>query len=443
MSQILLILLIGIGIGFLVGLSLAFSILLCLKCGRKREQEEKCSSPRAMVVPVGARGVDSRTTSANSSNVGLESPRTSEWSNMPLWLEGLRRKNVVSACGIPKYSYKDIQKATSNFTTIIGHGAFGSVYKAQMSTGETAAVKVLGTNSRQGEGEFLTEVLLLGRLHHRNLVGLVGYGAERGQHMLLYTYMSNGSLASHLHGEKHEPLSWDVRLSIALDVARGLEYLHYGASPPIVHRDIKSSNILLDQFMRAKVTDFGLSRPEMTKPRVTNIRGTFGYLDPEYMSTGTFSKKSDVYSFGVVLFELITGRNPQQGLMEYVKLAAMEGEGTVGWEEIVDSQLNGNYDVHMLNDVASLALKCVNEVSKSRPPMAEIAQELYQFRKGHSKILTRTSQELSLFSSKNHSNSRITTTESKEVCIDLDQLKALDHASKEHSSTEMHRLHIQ
>ncbi|KAE9597123.1 hypothetical protein Lalb_Chr16g0383291 [Lupinus albus] len=109
MSQILLILIIGIGIGFLVGLSLAFSILLCFKCGRKQEPVEKCSSPRAVVVPVGVngvRGVDSRTTSANSSNVGLESPRTSEWSNMPLWLEGLRKKNVVSACGIPKYSYK-------------------------------------------------------------------------------------------------------------------------------------------------------------------------------------------------------------------------------------------------------------------------------------------------------------------------------------------------
>ncbi|KAE9597122.1 putative protein kinase RLK-Pelle-LRR-I-2 family [Lupinus albus] len=261
--------------------------------------------------------------------------------------------------------------------------------------------------------------------------------------MLLYTYMSNGSLASHLHGQKHEPLSWDARLSIALDVARGLEYLHYGAAPPVVHRDIKSSNILLDQFMRAKVTDFGLSRPEMTKPRVTNIRGTFGYLDPEYMSTGTFSKKSDVYSFGVLLFEIITGRNPQQGLMDYVKLAAMEGEGTVGWEEIVDSQLNGNYDVHMLNDVASLALKCVNEVSKSRPPMAEIAQELYQFRKKLNKVHSRTPQELSGFSSKNHSRSRISPTESQEVCIEVDQLKVPDYESKEcGSSMEMNRLHI-
>ncbi|XP_050909473.1 protein NSP-INTERACTING KINASE 3 [Lathyrus oleraceus] len=271
---------------------------------------------------------------------------------------------------------KDVEKATSNFTMIIGLGAFGSVYKAQMPTGETVAVKVLGANSRQGEQEFLTEVLLLGRLHHKNLVALVGYVAERGRHMLLYIYMSNGSFASHLYGKDYEPLSWDLRLSIALDVARVLEYLHYGVDPPIMHRDIKSSNILLDEFMKAKVTDFGLSRPEMIKPRASNIRGTFGYLDLEYISTSTFTKKSDVYSFGVLLFELITGRNPQQGLMEYVKLVAMESEGKIGWEEIVDPKLNENYDVNKLNDMASLAFKCVSGVSKTRPSMRTVVQAL-------------------------------------------------------------------
>ncbi|XP_073226634.1 calcium/calmodulin-regulated receptor-like kinase 1 isoform X2 [Cicer arietinum] len=377
MSSILLILAIGISIGFVVGVGLAFSILVIFRCGRKRIDVEKNGPRRTKSVPVHVKGVDS-TAALSDSNAALESPRTSEWSNTPFWLEGLRRKNVASACGIPKYSFKDIEKATSNFTTIIGHGAFGSVYKAVMATGETVAVKVLGTDSSQGEQEFLTEVLLLGRLHHKNLVGLIGYAAERGRHMLLYIYMSNGSLASHLYGENHEPLSWDLRLSIALDVARVLEYLHYGADPPVVHRDIKSSNILLDQFMRAKVTDFGLSRPEMIIPRMSNVRGTFGYLDPEYISTRTFTKKSDVYSFGVLLFELITGRNPQQGLMEYVKLAAMESEGKIGWEEIVDPQLNGNYDIHKLNDMAFLAFKCVNEVSKIRPSMRNIVQALSQ-----------------------------------------------------------------
>nr|ADD09576.1 serine/threonine kinase [Trifolium repens] len=340
---------------------------------------------RSAVVTLQVKEADS---SLSDPNVAFESPRTSEWSNTALWLEGLRKKNA--ACGIPKYSYKWLE---FRFLAL----AYGTI----MSTGETVAVKVLGANSRQGEQEFLTEVLLLGRLHHKNLVGLVGYAAERGQHMLLYNYMSNGCLASHLYdvftvqwlhflltfvyvddpGDNHERLSWDLRFNIALDVAMVLEYLHYGADPPVVHRDIKSSNILLDQFMKAKITDFGLSRPEMTKPRLSNVRGTFGYLDPEYIDTRTYTTKSDVYSFGVLLFELITGRNPQQGLMEYVKLATMESDGKNGWEEIVDPVLKGNYDVHKLNDMASLAFKCVNEISKIRPSMREIVQALSQLYK--------------------------------------------------------------
>ncbi|GAU46924.1 hypothetical protein TSUD_85240 [Trifolium subterraneum] len=310
MSSTLLILAIGICTGFVIGAGLAFSVLVCFfMFGKRRvevEEVEKSGPMRTEVVTLHVKGADS-SLALSDSNMAFESPRTSEWSNTSLWLEGLRKKNA--ACGIPK----DIEKATSNFTTIIGHGAFGPVYKAVMSTGETVAVKVLGANSRQGEQEFLTEVLLLGRLHHKNLVGLVGYAAERGRHMLLYNYMSNGSLASHLYGDNHEPLSWDLRLSIALDVARVLEYLHYGADPPIVHRDIKSSNILLDQFMKAK--------------------------------------------------------------------AAMESEGKIGWEEIVDPILNGNYDVHKLTDVASLAFKCVNEISKIRPSMRDIVQALSQLYK--------------------------------------------------------------
>ncbi|MBA0752190.1 hypothetical protein Gogos_001050 [Gossypium gossypioides] len=248
-----------------------------------------------------------------------------------------------------------------------------------MSTGETVAVKVLATDSKQGEKEFQTEVamvMLLGRLHHRNLVNLVGYCAAKGQHMLVYVYMSKGSLASHLYSENHEPLSWNLRVYIALDVARGLEYLHDGAVPPVIHRDIKSSNILLDQSMRARVADFGLSREEMVDKHAANIRGTFGYLDPEYISTRTFTKKSDVYSFGVLLFELIAGRNPLQGLMEYVELAAMSTEEKDGWEEIADSRLDGKFDVQELNEVAALAYNCVNRVPKKRPSMRDIVQVL-------------------------------------------------------------------
>nr|KJB81849.1 hypothetical protein B456_013G164600 [Gossypium raimondii] len=312
-------LIIGISIGVVIGVLLAISALFCIRYHRRRSQIGNSSSRRASTIPIRANGADSCTILSNST-IGPDSPVKSGRNGMSVWIEGFRRSNVVSASGILEYSYKDLQKATYNFTTLIGQGAFGPVYKAQMSTGETVAVKVLATDSKQGEKEFQTEVMLLGRLHHRNLVNLVGYCAEKGQHMLVYVYMSKGSLASHLYSENHEPLSWNLRVYIALDVARGLEYLHDGAVPPVIHRDIKSSNILLDQSMRARVADFGLSREEMVDKHAANIRGTFGYLDPEYISTRTFTKKSDVYSFGVLLFELIAGRNPLQGLMEYVEL---------------------------------------------------------------------------------------------------------------------------
>ncbi|KAI8010990.1 Calcium/calmodulin-regulated receptor-like kinase 1 [Camellia lanceoleosa] len=369
-------LIIGISIGVVIGLLLAIFALFCFRYHRKRSQIGNSSSRRAAAIPIRANGADSCTALSDSS-VGTESPKTSQQNGMPLWLGvGLKKANVVSASGILEYTYKDLQKATSNFTTLIGQGAFGPVYKAQMVTGETVAVKVLATDSKQGAKEFQTEVMLLGRLHHRNLVNLVGYCAEKGQHMLIYVYMTKGSLASHLYSEKLEPLSWDLRIQIAVDVARALEYLHDGAVPPVIHRDIKSSNILLDQSMRARVADFGLSREEMVDKHASNIRGTFGYLDPEYISTRAFTKKSDVYSFGVLLFELIAARNPQQGLMEYVELAAMNTEGKVGWEEMVDSRLDGKFDVQELNDMAALAYKCVNRAPRKRPSMRDIVQML-------------------------------------------------------------------
>ncbi|CAI9088530.1 OLC1v1022876C6 [Oldenlandia corymbosa var. corymbosa] len=315
-------LIIGISIGVVIGVLLAVLGFFCFRYQRRRSQIGNSSSRRAATVPIHQNGVDSCAPVSDSS-IGSESPKSVVQHSISFWLGGLKKASVISASGILEYSYKDLQKATFNFTTLIGQGAFGPVYKAQMMTGETVAVKVLASNSRQGEREFQTEVMLLGRLHHRNLVNLVGYCAEKGQHILIYVYMSRGSLASHLYGEKNTPLSWDVRMQVALDVARGLEYLHDGAVPPVIHRDIKSSNILLDASMRARVSDFGLSREEIVDKNVSNIQGTFGYLDPEYISTRNFTKKSDVYSYGVLLFELIAGRNPLQGLMEYVELVSV------------------------------------------------------------------------------------------------------------------------
>ncbi|KAG4385627.1 hypothetical protein AAZX31_12G128100 [Glycine max] len=411
-------LIIGVSIGVVIGLVLAIFAFFCHRYHRKRSQIGNSSSRRAATIPIRTNGADSCTILSDST-LGPESPIKSGRNGMPFWLDGFKKSSsMIPASGLPEYAYKDLQKATHNFTTVIGQGAFGPVYKAQMSTGETVAVKVLAMNSKQGEKEFHTEVMLLGRLHHRNLVNLVGYCAEKGQRMLVYVYMSNGSLASHLYSDVNEALCWDLRVHIALDVARGLEYLHNGAVPPVIHRDIKSSNILLDQSMLARVADFGLSREEMANKHAA-IRGTFGYLDPEYISSGTFTKKSDVYSFGVLLFEIMAGRNPQQGLMEYVELAAMNTEGKVGWEEIVDSHLQGNFDVKELNKVAALAYKCINRAPSNRPSMRDIVQ-----------VLTR------ILKSRHHgSHHKNSLSATDEVFIDTDQLETkisvTDHRREE------------
>ncbi|KAL3821542.1 hypothetical protein ACJIZ3_007447 [Penstemon smallii] len=368
--------LIGICIGVVIGVGLAIGAFFCFRYHRKRQKSHigpNSSSRRAATVPIRANGADSCKVLSDSST-GTESSKSVIQNGVSHWLGGLNKVNGVSASGILEYSYKELQKATLNFTTLIGQGAFGPVYKAEMVTGVTVAVKVLATDSKQGEKEFQTEVMLLGRLHHRNLVNLVGYCAEKNQHMLIYVYMSRGSLASHIYSEKCEPLNWELRVQIALDVARGLEYLHDGAVPPVIHRDIKSSNILLDQSMRARVADFGLSREEMVSKQASHIKGTFGYLDPEYISTRTFTKKSDVFSYGVLLFELIAGRSPHQGLMGFVELAAMNTEEKVGWEEIGDPRLEGKFDVVEFNEVATLAHKCVNRIPKKRPSMRDIVQ---------------------------------------------------------------------
>ncbi|KAK6946829.1 Serine-threonine/tyrosine-protein kinase, catalytic domain [Dillenia turbinata] len=327
-------LIIGISIGVVIGVLLAISGLFCLRYHRKRSQIGNSSSRRAATLPIRANG--DACSILSDSTLGPDSPKASDGDRkgMSLWFEGFRKSNVVSASGIPEYSYKDLQKATYNFTTLIGQGAFGPVYKAQITTGATVAVKVLATDSTQGEEEFQTEVMLLGRLHHRNLVNLVGYCADKGQHMLIYVYMSKGSLASHLYSEKHEPLSWDLRVNIALDVARGLEYLHDGAVPPVVHRDIKSSNILLDQSMKAR--------------------------------------------------------------------AAINTEGKAGWEEIVDSRLDGKFNMEELNNVAALAYRCVNRAPKKRPSMRDIVQVLSRIikmrhnKKHHKPSLSGTADEVSV-----------------------------------------------
>eukprot|EP00252_Welwitschia_mirabilis_P012464 TRINITY_DN2753_c0_g1_i1.p1 TRINITY_DN2753_c0_g1~~TRINITY_DN2753_c0_g1_i1.p1 ORF type:complete len:425 (-),score=89.32 TRINITY_DN2753_c0_g1_i1:91-1365(-) len=379
---------IGFTVGLTAGIALVVFVILCFRCHRKRSklQDSNTTQRSSASLPIRTNGLDASAVLSDN----FEAARPSNPNHHSPWWKSRAKSVVPSSSGISRYSYKDLQKATHNFTTILGQGAFGPVYKAVMPTGEAVAVKVLATNSRQGEREFQTEISLLGRLHHRNLVNLLGYCEDKGQYMLVYEYMSNGSLASHLYDKNAHTLSWEERVGIAQDVAHGIEYLHDGAVPSVVHRDIKSANILLDHLMRARVADFGLSKEVKLDARNSTLKGTYGYMDPDYMITRTFTKKSDVYSFGIFLFELITGRNPQHGLMDYINLAAMNIDDKSGWDEIVDEQLVGKCDMEEVRMMATLAYRCVQANPKRRPNMRDISQALAKLKrtKQHSENLS-------------------------------------------------------
>ncbi|CAN0926803.1 Probable LRR receptor-like serine/threonine-protein kinase At1g67720 [Linum grandiflorum] len=210
------------------------------------------------------------------------------------------------------FSVSEILEATKNLEKKIGSGGFGVVYYGKTNDEKEIAVKVLTNNSYQGKREFANEVTLLSRIHHKNLVQFLGYCQEEGRSMLIYEYMHNGTLKEHLYGPltQGKIINWIQRLEIAEDAARGIEYLHTGCVPAIIHRDLKTSNILLDKHMRAKVSDFGLSKiaADGASHVSSIVRGTVGYLDPEYYISQQLTDKSDVYSFGVILLELMSGQ---------------------------------------------------------------------------------------------------------------------------------------
>ncbi|CAM6129476.1 unnamed protein product [Calypogeia fissa] len=279
---------------------------------------------------------------------------------------------------------QEVSDATKRFSKKIGEGSFGPVYYGKLPNGQEVAVKVKKKDSHQGVMEFLNEVRLLSRIHHRNLVSLVGSCDEENQQILVYVYISNGTLRDHLYGVKSSiPLDWSTRLDIALNSAKGLEYLHTDCHPRIIHRDVKSSNILLDENMVAKVADFGISKqaPEGIFTGVdTLLKGTIGYLDPAYFESQRLTPKSDVYSFGVVLLEIISGRHPHltqlpdgtaMTLIEWVRSKENEGNAM----DVIDPTLHGQFDESMIK-VLSLAIRCVNPLTARRPDMAHVVRTL-------------------------------------------------------------------
>uniref|UniRef100_A0A0D9V760 non-specific serine/threonine protein kinase n=1 Tax=Leersia perrieri TaxID=77586 RepID=A0A0D9V760_9ORYZ len=294
----------------------------------------------------------------------------------------------VKVDGVRCFTFEEMAAATNDFddSAQVGQGGYGKVYKGNLADGTAVAIKRAHEGSLQGSKEFCTEIELLSRLHHRNLVSLVGYCDEEDEQMLVYEFMPNGTLRDHLSAKSRRPLNFSQRIHIALGAAKGILYLHTEADPPIFHRDVKASNILLDSKFVAKVADFGLSRlapvPDVdgTMPAhiSTVVKGTPGYLDPEYFLTHKLTDKSDVYSLGVVLLELLTGMKPIQhgkNIVREVNTAYQSGDIT----RVIDERISAS-PPECVARFASLAVKCCRDETDSRPSMADVVRELEAMR---------------------------------------------------------------
>ncbi|XP_042025927.1 putative receptor-like protein kinase At5g39000 isoform X1 [Salvia splendens] len=289
-----------------------------------------------------------------------------------------------------RFSLAEIQLATRYFSgeRLIGKGGFGNVYRGVIDEGQmTVAIKKLNANSKQGAREFLTEIETLSELRHVNLVSLIGYCNEHGEMILVYDYMAGGTLGNHIYRRSRKQrhissLTWKQRLNICIGAGRGLDYLHTGHG--VIHRDVKASNILLDEELTAKVSDFGLAKPEdrsKSKTHVsTNVKGTRGYLDPHYFRTRKLTRKSDTYAFGVVLLEVLCGRpsvdlrvtEDEQILSFWVHDKNSKGQV----DQIVDQSLRDEISVNSLKTFVEVAERCLEDEPNNRPTMSQVVQQL-------------------------------------------------------------------
>lgn len=294
---------------------------------------------------------------------------------------------------IPALSLDELYRLTGNFGSkaLIGEGSYGRVFYAKLSNGQAAAIKRLDTSSSQEpDSEFAAQLSTVSRLKHEHFVELMGYCLEANNRILIYQFATMGSLHDILHGRKGvqgaEPgpaLSWNQRVKIAFGAAKGLEFLHEKVHPPIVHRDIRSSNVLLFDDFQTKIADFNLSNQSSdTAARLhsTRVLGTFGYHAPEYAMTGQITQKSDVYSFGVVLLELLTGRKPvdhtmpkgQQSLVTWATPRLSEDKV----KQCVDPKLNNDYPPKAIAKLAAVAALCVQYEADFRPNMTIVVKAL-------------------------------------------------------------------
>ncbi|XP_028786968.1 probable receptor-like protein kinase At5g18500 [Neltuma alba] len=297
--------------------------------------------------------------------------------------------------GLPEFSHlgwgywftlRDLELATKRFSrdNVIGEGGYGIVYRGQLINGNPVAVKKLLNNLGQAEKEFRVEVEAIGHVRHKNLVRLLGYCIEGTHRLLVYEYVNNGNLEQWLHGamRQYGYLTWDARMKVLLGTAKALAYLHEAIEPKVVHRDIKSSNILIDDDFNAKISDFGLAKLlGAGKSHITTrVMGTFGYVAPEYANSGLLNEKSDVYSFGVLLLEAITGRDPvdygrpaaEVNLVDWLKMMV----GSRRSEEVVDPNIETRPSTSALKRALLTALRCVDPDAEKRPKMSQVVRML-------------------------------------------------------------------
>uniref|UniRef100_A0A2P2KZV5 non-specific serine/threonine protein kinase n=1 Tax=Rhizophora mucronata TaxID=61149 RepID=A0A2P2KZV5_RHIMU len=308
-------------------------------------------------------------------------------------------EEILQSSNLKTFNFGDLKTATRNFRpdSLVGEGGFGSVFKgwidenslkaAKPGLGTVIAVKRLNQDGLQGHREWLAEINYLGQLRHPNLVKLIGYCLEDDHRLLVYEFMPRGSMENHLfrRGSQVRALSWNMRIKVALDAAKGLAFLHRPEAK-VIYRDFKTSNILLDSNYNAKLSDFGLARdgPTGDKSHVsTRVMGTYGYAAPEYLATGHLTTKSDVYSFGVVLLEMLSGqraidKNRPSGRHNLVKWAKPYLTNKRRVTCVLDTRLEGQYSLNRVQKVAELTVKCLAAEPKSRPTMDEVVVALEQ-----------------------------------------------------------------
>ncbi|KAK9269848.1 hypothetical protein L1049_025421 [Liquidambar formosana] len=362
-----------------------------------------------------------------------------------------RLSEATGSCSIPFYPYKEIEKATNCFSEKqrLGTGAYGTVYSGKLHNDEWAAIKRIKHRDTESIEQVMNEIKLLSSVSHPNLVRLLGCSIEEGEQILLYEFMPNGTLSQHLQRTRGNGLTWPVRLTIATETAQAIAHLHT-INPPIYHRDVKSSNILLDYNFKSKVADFGLSRLGIIESShiSTAPQGTPGYLDPQYHQNFHLSDKSDVYSFGVVLVEIITAMKVVDFNRPHneVNLAALAvdriGKGCL--DEIIDPFIEPNRDAWTLSSVhkmAELAFRCLAFHQETRPTMMEVAAELEQI--GISRWVsseenncTASSEPSSFSSSSNASEKLLSLTTAKKSGLESRGLLVLQTAASAMNSME-------